>query len=44
MITVGGLGMTMTLKYQHLFRNYLPDFMVVEQPYPNDKEKLLIGR
>jgi hypothetical protein len=44
MIGVGGLGMSLTLKYQHVFKDYLPDFMIVEQPYPEDEEKKLIGR
>lgn len=44
MIGAGGIGMTLTLKYQHRFRELLPEYMVVEQPYAHDPEKLLIGR
>jgi|LauGreDrversion4_2_1035121.scaffolds.fasta_scaffold2290837_1 hypothetical protein len=44
MIAAGGLGMSLILKYQKDFSKFLPEFMILEQPYPNDEEKKIIGR
>ncbi len=44
MIAGGGIGISLVLKYQKYFANYLPQSLLFEQPYPANKEKLLIGR
>lgn len=44
MVLFGGVGMSITLKYQDRFKTILPDFLIVEQPYPYDKDKMMIGK
>eukprot|EP00347_Sterkiella_histriomuscorum_P011148 403373579 len=44
MIGFGGVGLTLMLKYQDQFAKILPDWMLIEQPYPENEEKINIGK
>ena len=44
MIGVGGIGMSLMLKYQERFKELIPEWMHVEQPDPGNEEKIYIGK
>ena len=44
LIASGMLGFTGLLKFQNMLSKYVPAPVIVEQPFPYDKQKLLIGK
>ncbi|CDW78207.1 UNKNOWN [Stylonychia lemnae] len=44
MIAFGGVGLSLMLKYQSQFHDYLPKRLHINQPYPEDQFKVNMGK